>query len=626
MKNNNLFIAGMLISTAWSLSAHSALMPASACKVLFQKGLNPPPSVCAPINQAPAQPTPPPVVSQPTPPPPAPVPPVVTQPTPPPPAPPIPSVDPIPAHLAVYKGPARTIKRNAGESLNAANERVFAQYCKASGGANSATVPQPNYGDPEVKKAATILSQVADVNFYFYGDVLRIYRAQAPKPSQLQLNSGVALTDNAHYFLVQTCGEFRDRAEMIEGKINWVNGMVLLENAPQQKVDLNKNIWSQLSARSYMQYIGLSSQVFGMRAQRAAANQTLMKTLHPEAQEPVEAYSICETKYLISKYIADGKQLSSLSEYESGLRTFEKSCSTHDNEHVFDFRGDSNFKQYSPEANAMLWHAISIARFCKSPTEANGKSDVITDQVCKDYFTSPFLSRYSAARSGLAAWLNHSDAEAKKFENQGLNATVIPSFDIKTLGKVSFRMQLSDGSFTTPKDNLKDATLGFNDKFGIGTNNPDLQGAFERLRNAMNRHTNWYKSSYNDQLGHSKSLREQAYSPFVASSYDMSASNAFTECGYTVQCDGDGRKAWMLVFKIKKDNWYNTRSLAENQKIDFDRMWIDETTFGTDHLADTEKAFDRLGTALEDELDTVIYLHNLSAGSGEAEFNDVLKK
>jgi hypothetical protein len=186
-------------------------------------------------------------------------------------------------------------------------------------------------------------------------------------------------------------------------------------------------------------------------------------------------------------------------------------------------------------------------------------------------------------------------------------------------------MRLSDGSDVRSSIILNDGTLNFNSLFQVGTNNADESTAFIRLRNAVNRHTNWYKSSYNDQLGGTKSVKDQAYSPFVASSYEMSKSNAFTECGYTVQCDGDGRKAWMLVFKIKKDNWYNTRSLNKNQKVDFDKMWLDETSFGTDSLADSERAFDRLGTALENELDTIIYLHNLEAGSGNPIANDTLE-
>lgn len=607
MKKEVLFASGVLVTTLAGASAQAGYLADSACAILKTKiGLHLPAGAC---DDGPATTETP--ISTPSTPPPT----VVTPSTP---KPPTSLVE------QKYSGPARTLEIAAGQSLKSANEKLFSQYCIANGGADSASVPQPNYKDKEVLRAANILSQVAKVNFYFYGDILRIYKAQAPRPD-LSFGNGIALTDDAHYFLVQTCGEFRDRAEMVRGKIRWVNNMVLLPNVKQSpEIKVNENIWQQLSAESYTKYIDVSRQVFSMKASQAAANQTLSADLHSDAQEPVDAFSVCETKYLVANYVAKDSELSSLSQYEAGLAKYKSQCSEDDNNSIYDFRGDSNFKQYSPESNAMLWHAISIARFCKSPTESNGKSSEITNEVCEAYFKAPFMSRYNAARSGLGAWLNYSEAESKNFQNQGLNVTVMPTFDVTKLGRVSFKMKLSDGSLTNPNDSLESGDLGFNKRFGIGESNPDLKTAFERLRNAVNRHTNWYKSSYDDQLGHEKSLRDQAYSPFVASSYDMSASNAFTECGYTVKCNGDGRKAWMLVFKIKKENWYNTRSLAKNQKINFDRMWIDETTFGTDSLADSEKAFDRLGTALEDELETIIYLHNLEAGAGIPGYSDVL--
>jgi hypothetical protein len=81
--------------------------------------------------------------------------------------------------------------------------------------------------------------------------------------------------------------------------------------------------------------------------------------------------------------------------------------------------------------------------------------------------------------------------------------------------------------------------------------------------------------------------------------------------------DPDSRnyKHFMFVFKIHKDNWYTPERInAEDQPVpNFDRYWFDETSFGESGLANSEKAWDRLGTALEDELDTVLYLHNISS-------------
>ena len=51
-------------------------------------------------------------------------------------------------------------------------------------------------------------------------------------------------------------------------------------------------------------------------------------------------------------------------------------------------------------------------------------------------------------------------------------------------------------------------------------------------------------------------------------------------------------------------------------------MWFDETTFGTTGLAKSERAWDRLGTALEDEFDSILYLHNICSDGRLESAND----
>ena len=71
----------------------------------------------------------------------------------------------------------------------------------------------------------------------------------------------------------------------------------------------------------------------------------------------------------------------------------------------------------------------------------------------------------------------------------------------------------------------------------------------------------------------------------------------------------------MFVFRIHKDNWFTPESINDQELPlpNFDRVWLDETSFGNSSLANSEKAWDRLGTALEDEHDAILYLHNISS-------------
>lgn len=303
------------------------------------------------------------------------------------------------------------------------------------------------------------------------------------------------------------------------------------------------------------------------------------------------------------------------------------------------------------------------------------KDKVADPNICEKYATNPFAYRWSAARAGLATWLLRDQKHDSVFAAEGASVYMVPNLD-PTKGPFGFKMPVKDSfyeeeleadeagkfvkwdhekgdyvelsdaqveehkatqaklkaehearvasanvvyhDFVKSWENSKDvfwrrSDLGFNSLTGLGTKNVDKGFAYERIRDAVNRHTDWYASGYDDGIGMS---RDQAYSPFVASSYEMSASDGFTAPGVTVQSPADGCKHWMFVFKLKKDQWYNTQSVQNKVPVNFNYHWFDETSFGTNHLADSEHAFDRLGTALEGEMDVILYLHKLDT-SGE---------
>ena len=74
----------------------------------------------------------------------------------------------------------------------------------------------------------------------------------------------------------------------------------------------------------------------------------------------------------------------------------------------------------------------------------------------------------------------------------------------------------------------------------------------------------------------------------------------------------------MYIMKVHKSQRYSTANIKEGGSVDFDANWLDETSLGTTDLAKREKAWDRLGTALENEMDSIIYLHHIcSDGSLE---------
>lgn len=495
------------------------------------------------------------------------------------------------------------------EKLNPTeNQKLFNKYCL--GKARSTDIPQPNYSDKDVQKAARKLSQAKEQAFYFYGPIRKMYQLDSTTPVPQNLPG---LTLQTHMLLVQLCGEFRDRATMIEAKINWYKNLFVLPATPQKAIDPKKNIWSQMTANAYPDYIQLSHQLW--EAKRQAQPRYITLTPEKQIDNPVQGTTVCETKYMFAEYISKKRQFESLDQFQAGLKKYEALCPKEDLTDYYDFRGDSNIKHNSPEANAMIWYSTSIANACKTMTQAKENQAGVTDQDCKNYFEQPFYYRYNAARAGLATWLFQSSAYKEQFADSRSEVAIFPHTQ-PHLAPMSYGFD-----HTTPEEvnefdtnwlNIPGAwnsnDIGFNTFTGMGSSTPSAPLVYELIRSAVDRHTDWYASSYNDKNG---TLKNQAYSPLVASSYEMSESDQFTFCGITVPCPPDGHKRWMFIFRVKAENWYTPARALNGEPVNFDTMWFDETSFGETGLADSEKAWDRLGTPMEGEMDSILYLYNI---------------
>ena len=525
-------------------------------------------------------------------------------------------------------------------------QKIWNRYCL--GERQSVEIPQPNYDDSDILAAAEKLSAVSPYSFYFYSGPLFSYKLKKGKelvdppasfPKDIkQVKNG---HKNAHAFLTLLCGEFRDRPTLIKEKINLVKKMYLLPDEPQKKINLNHYLWPQFSARSYNKYINTSKDIFS--AKEALFKTKKYKTILDSFVEdyPVGPFTVCETKFIIKKFVETEAEFSpvalrkknsdliqALTSYLKEYKKFKNRCSASDLAHFYNFRGDSNFKPNSPESNGMIWYSTTISNICARQDDgrivlkSKMEGQVEDPEICEKYYKNPFAYRWSAARAGLATWILREESFDKHFSSEEISVQIIPH--LRPMSKpFGFKLPASETEqessqlhFSTLKqwENSKAEfwlrnDLGFNAITGLGTKTVNRNLAFSRLRDAVNRHTDWYNSGYDDGLG---LKRDEAYSPFVASSYEMNASDGFTSPGVTVQSPSDGCKHWMFVFKLKLDQWYNTLSIQQKRPINFDRHWLDETSFGTNNLADSERALDRMGTALEGEMDSILYLHNIT--------------
>ncbi len=224
-------------------------------------------------------------------------------------------------------------------------------------------------------------------------------------------------------------------------------------------------------------------------------------------------------------------------------------------------------------------------RFGENLRELSVGPDELDPQPVADRVLDPLASRWSAAREGLATWLFYDKSEESVFSNTKSLMVIYPhkeaesrpysyAYSVGSSAKVDLMLpkwRELDGLASDRAYSRQD--LGFNEVTGMGTTptaGADLSLAYERIKNAVDRHTDWYASGYDD------------------------------------------RKHWMLVFRVKKADWYTTQRMANSEPIDLGRMWFDETSFGTTGLAKGEHAWDRLGTALEGEYDSIVYLHNIT--------------
>jgi len=472
-----------------------------------------------------------------------------------------------------------------------------------------------------VLSAAMKLTQVSSHSFALYGDFNKHHKTDIPE----ELEGTVKKL--AHQFLGYLCGEFRDRGTMVAAKIRWVNRMNYLDDSDTGAWEPAGDPWQQMKQSHYKPYLRLSADVWdAKRAQLSAEGRRYMTVGTIEVDTPVPPFTVCETKYMFASYEVPSRSFDDYVSYTSGYEVFrDEHCTLPDDEdYYYDFRGDSNIKPNSPESNGMIWFGRSVTRQCDArvaavPYQQARPESSVSDEVCQRYFRYPFTSRWNAARAGLATWVLVDPASSGLDSNS--QYTVIP----RNVDDDAY-LWGDKGPFQSLDQQGEPVELlpGWRQFFLWGALGlPDLHSSDKEkiqrvLQFAVDRHTDWYNSGYDDRMDYKSYARTKAYSPFVASSYEMSESDHFVTPGYTVPViDPASRdhKHWMFVFRIHKDNWFTPESINDQELPlpNFDRVWLDETSFGNSSLANSEKAWDRLGTALEDEHDAILYLHNISS-------------
>ena len=269
------------------------------------------------------------------------------------------------------------------------------------------------------------------------------------------------------------------------------------------------------------------------------------------------------------------------------------------------------------EANAFLWHP---ARARKAPTSRGDGA----------YYEHPFANRLVGSRPALAAYLfcRGEDAAALGQAYAGGGGSILYVTDQDTDGDhvADYRLFDDEGcgdigvGGNNPDDNCNmvswqrafDApnTTGHTAAWqpawfaepdmGFLTAFPTFEQRMARFNQALDRHTNWGPTGYYmlDASAADAAPNQVkyigAYSPIVACSYDISASNGFAASDYpSTDPFESGRTKWMFIMRFPSKYYYDEQDMRAGEPFDFTTAYFNETSLSNDYYG--ERALDRFG-------------------------------
>ena len=296
---------------------------------------------------------------------------------------------------------------------------------------------------------------------------------------------------------------------------------------------------------------------------------------------------------------------------------------------MYTFRGHIALTPLWLESNAFLWNARRAGRALHHRGDGS-------------YYQRPFASRLARARAAWGAWLFHreedDDAFRRASEPGGGPVLYVTDQDVTAKGLADYRLFVAHAgageatsmapdparnanmvawarAAATPSvtaamrgwrpELLTQPDLGFEALF------PALDARLARLRACLDRHTNWGPTGYYmldaSPVGAAPEAVEflGAYSPLVATSYDLSASHAFAS-----RDGGDpyeaGHPRWIHVVRFDARRYVDAAALRAGRSVDFARDWFSEASLSSDPY--DERGLTRFGWVPEDELAANLYM------------------
>ncbi len=440
----------------------------------------------------------------------------------------------------------------------------------------------------------------------------------------------------ARNYMRVICGEHRDYPDMIQDKLQ-VIGQHTLAAGPGElaTVDTDANLFDQLTYPAYTRLVNVMRTMHTARSQGGA-----LDGYHygfgafgygsRRVDNSVPPFTQCEMKFVFENYLVAGAPTTIVpAQYESELASYRNTqCSAEDLAYMFNFRGHVNFQPLWLESNAFM-HNSRRARGAELSTGA------------RDTYLRPFATRYAAARKAWATNLFHNDVDHAQMiaasQSGGGPILYITDQDTDDDGLSDYRLfpDLGCGDqgvgLSVPSQNCNmvswttawytpsttghtskwDATLWGQPDMGFMASFGTFQERMDRFNQALDRHTNWGPTGYYmldaTSPGDTSPRFFGAYSPIVAASYDVSASDFFVRRDYpSTDPFEQGRAKWLFVMRFPVASYYDEKDLAAGKAMDFDSHYFNETSLSNDFY--DERALDHWGYIEASEAYSQIYL------------------
>jgi len=440
----------------------------------------------------------------------------------------------------------------------------------------------------------------------------------------------------ARNFMRVLCGEHRDYPDMLRAKLE-VIGEHTSAASPNEltDVDTTRNLFDQLTYPAYVHLVEVMRTMHAYRqgqmpGVRDGYNYGQRDYSSRRVDHGVAPFTQCEMKFAFSHYLVAGAPHTiDPARYEAELADYSaSSCTDEDLAWMFNFRGHVNLQPLWLESNAFIFNS----------RRARG---VEISRGTRDAYLHPFATRYDMSRRAWAAYLFHRDEDSTALNADSLRGggpiMYITDQDQDEDGVADYRLFDVQGcgdqgvGLAIPSQNCNMVTweqarwtnttrghasawdpsrwsepgMGFMQTFA------SFDERMTRFNQALDRHTNWGPTGYymiDASAADDTSPRfYAAYSPVVAASYDVSASDFFVHRDYpTTSSFEAGRAKWLHVMRFRTSEYYDEQDLADGRAMDFDANYFNETSLSNDYYS--ERALDHVGFIPEGEMYAQVYL------------------